>query len=165
MKNQAGFTIIELVIVMLIIGLMLSIGLPKLRNSFSTEIKSFVVRLNSLTEQAAQQAQKHNIVYKVIFDFITKKVSMVPIINRQEYLKKDINIPESITIDDFLIDNKSQFIIGGGTKKSAYFLINPMGITQNVKIILIDNNLQKKNSSFGIYNIVLNPFTSHFSYE
>lgn len=164
---KKAFTIIELLIVMLIIGLIMSVGLPRFTSIGTSEFDKFFARLNSITQEGAQKAQEFNVVYKILFNITGKKIELLPIDvendkDKNNTRKKEFDIPDFISIEDFLIDNKSQFTSGKGEKRSAYFLINPMGITQNVKIIFINNNLFSKDPKTGKYEAVLNPFTAEF---
>ncbi len=162
---KKAFTIIELLIVMLIIGLIMSVGIPRFTSMGTKEFDRFIARLNGITQEGAQKAQEFNVVYKILFNITGKKIELLPIEiedNKNNTKKREFDIPDFISIEDFLIDNKSQFTSGKGEKRSAYFLINPMGITQNVKIIFINNNLFSRDPKTGRYETILNPFTAEF---
>jgi len=160
--SRSGFSIIELIIVILIIGLLLSVGLPRFMSIGISNSDKFIACLNKITLEGTQKAQKFKKTYKVFINFVSRKIELI-----QHVIKQDVDVkpedfeifPSFIEIEDFLIDNKSQFASSFSSKKSAYFLINPDGITQNTKIIFKDNNSKSKKKS---YEIVLNPFISQF---
>lgn len=161
---KSGFTIIELIIVILIIGLLFSIGLPRFLNTGISGADKFIARLNKLTLEGAQKAQKFNKIYKVFINMAGKKIELLPNILNKESTKSSNpelteTIPDSIELLDFFIDNKSQFTSSSSIKKNAYFLINSAGITQDTKVLFKDNNPKSKR---GSYEILLNPFMAQF---
>jgi len=157
---KKGFTVIELAIVLLIIGIALTVGIPRFGRIRPKPGEQFIVNLSALTQEASRQAQYQSKVQKVLFDFMTHKVELWDIDGKKE--KKFIIIPDALDIKDFLINQKSQF--GADVKKhTAYFLINAQGITQDVKIFFIDHSIQTRGPNAGSYEIVLNPITAQFN--
>jgi len=158
--KKFGFTIIELAIVILIAGLLLTIGMPRLGSLGPKPGEQFVTNLNALTQEGAREAQYLSKVQKIIFDFTVRKVELWDSDGKRS--KKFIKMPDILDIKDFSINQKSQ--LGQGVKKNtAYFLINSQGITQDVKIFLIDHSVKSIDSNAGFYDIILNPITAKFN--
>lgn len=155
---KCGFTLIELSLIIFIIGFLAAFIVPRFLKLGASEIDRFIVRLNDLVVSGAQTAQSTLKVQKVLFDFLAKKVELMALDSKDS--KRSIDMPQGFIIDDFLINRKSQFIEGAGRKLSAYFLINPQGITQETAIIF----RQEENPEI-IYKMVLNPFTTEFEIE
>lgn len=153
-----GFTLIEIAIVILIIAIMANLGIPRFLRIGTTESERFIERLNALVQQGAQAAMQTDKVQKILFNLIAKKVELQDIDSNKS--KKSIDIGD-IELKDFYINKKSQFM-AGSEKYTAYFLINPEGISQEVKIVIVDHKLQAKNPKFGTYELLLNPFIPQF---
>ncbi len=164
---KSGFTLIELIIVLLIMGLLISVGLPRFTDTGTNNTDKFIAHLNKLTLEGAHRAQRFNRVYKVFLNISGKNIELMPnIVQDNSSINSNIKIedsdviPDSIEILDFLIDNKSQFSTSMSQKRSAYFLIGPSGITQDTKIIFKDHN--SKPTRMRVYEILLNPFMAQF---
>jgi len=155
-----GFTLIELIIVMLIMGVLLTVAMPRFRKFGPTSREQFVSNLNALTQEAARAAQFLSKVQKVLFDFTSHKIELWDIDGKK--LKKFTRIPDEVEVKDFFINQKSQF--GQGLKKyTAYFLIDSHGITQDVKIFFVDHSQNVRGPSLGSNEVILNPITAKFN--
>lgn len=158
-KSFYGFTLIEIAIVILIMGLILTVGLPNLINKNIKNYEQFISNLNKVTLDGILKAESTNKVYKILINLINKKIELFLNSDKNNTSIESLSIPDSIEVIDFLIDNKSQFSSTTSERKLAYFLINSLGITQNCKILFKDNNLKNKNE----YEVMLNPIIGQFS--
>jgi prepilin-type N-terminal cleavage/methylation domain-containing protein len=73
-RNNQGFTLIELTMVILLVGLMLTITLPNLRNmALSDNLKNTLRTLTSTVNELRYQAIRESRTYYLNYDFGTKK--------------------------------------------------------------------------------------------
>lgn len=151
LKN--GFTLIEIIIVVALMGIALRFALPRISSRQSAR-QEFITRLNGLTQSGAFDAQETGAVQKINFNFNNSKMELQDL-NSKKVTSSAI-IPASIEIAGFFINGKSQFS-GTGTKNTAYFLINPEDITQNVKLLVVDHENLGANTE-----LQLNPFIGQF---
>lgn len=159
LKHKKGFTLIETLFVVLIISLLATLIGPRFFNAGTKKIDKFVGRLNHLVNLGAQKAQETQTIQEISFNLTAKKVELKTFGSKTAQRFIDIN--KGLELEEFFIDNKSQFIFGSA-KHRAFFFINPQGIAQNVKIIMLDENLNAKDPSIGRYTLTLNPFTAQF---
>lgn len=157
MKN--GFTLIELAIIILIIGILATFALPRFMSIGQTPSKQFIARLNAMVQDGVQAAHEDGHIIKILFNLTGKKIELQDLSSKS--VKYTIEIPDMLELEDFLISGRSQFS-GMGTKYAAYFLINPDGITQDVRIVIIDHELRAQNPKLGRFELLLNPFSGQF---
>ncbi len=142
-KFQAGFSLIEIIVAMLIVGIMATISIPRFVRVGATATDQFVIALNNLNQTAVQQAYETHHIQKVIFDF------------QQNYVKiekgESIEIPSYIEIDNLSIVGKPEYTTG-----QAYYLINDQGLAQEVKFDIINTENQSMQTA------ILNPFSAQF---
>lgn len=158
MKN--GFSLIELMIVILLLGIIAAVGIPRFLRSPITPAQDFIGRLNALTGEGVYAALRAGKVHRISFDLTGGKVEVQTASGT--LVGKGITIPKAVRIDDVIINGKSQFVAGGGEKRSVYFLINPEGISQEVELRITDEKVRASNPAGGEYTFYLNPFTSVF---
>lgn len=156
---KKGFSLIELTIVILIIGIIASLGLPRFFRGSRTKSEQFIAQLTGLVRDGVQLALQTNEPQKVLFNLMAKKVELQSIADNKT--RRSMNIPSGVEVEDLLINGKSPFV-GGGEKRTVYFLINPDGISQEVTLILIDHAVKSRNPRAGRYEFYLNPFTGVF---
>ncbi len=157
---KRGFTLIELMVVILLIGIIAAMGIPRFLRSPISAAETFIGRLNLLISDGVEAAQKTGSVKRIFFNIGAKKVEVQSLTGRA--VGKGIDIPQVVSVEDVIINGKSQFLAGGGEKRTVYFLINPEGISQEVRLILIDANIRARNPQGGEFEFYLNPFTSVF---
>lgn len=158
--NKPGFTLIEIVIVILIIGIITAMSIPRLFRSPVSQTEQFIGRLNSLMQEAVESAQQSGVSKRVFFTITGKNVAIQSIAGKQE--GRSIEIPDAVEINEAFINGKSAFALGAGEKRDLYLLINPDGISQEVRLILIDHAVRSRSPRGGSYEFYLNPFTSVF---
>ena len=156
MVEARGFSLIELMVVIVLIGIITAIGLPRFLRSPVPITQNFIHRLNTLVVDAAEQAQHKNEVRRVFFNFGPRIVEIQT--GQGKRVAGQVNIPQQIEVSDVVINGVSQFQIGAGKKSTCYFLINAEGVSQEVLLILTEQT----GSGLRTYEFYLNPFTSVF---
>lgn len=143
-------------VVMLLIGIITAMGLPRFLRSPVPITQQFMHKLNTLVAQAAEQAQQEAEPRRILFNLAARSVEIQTI--RARRLGSQLTIPDVIEVSDVIINGVSQFKIGGGAKRTFYFLINAEGVSQQVELILNE----RTSSGVRTYDFSLNPFTSLF---
>lgn len=149
-----GFTLIELMIVIMLIGVIAVMGVPRFLRPSRSEVQPFIAQLNGLVGQAASDAQQKGEPLRVFFSLSGKKIEVQTVKGKRA--GGSITLPPTIEVVDVAINGKSQFG-GTGEKDFFYFLINQEGISQEVRLVLKDRVLANRQHEF-----YLNPFTSVF---
>jgi prepilin-type N-terminal cleavage/methylation domain-containing protein len=156
---KAGFSIIEIMLVVLIIGILASFGIPRFLLRRVTAGTTFIARLNSITAYGAQLAVKNNSIQKVVLHFVGKTISVST--PDGEKIERSVEIPADIEIIDFYVAGKNQ-LAQAAQNYDAYFLINPDGIAQEISLSFIDHSSTGRASVDRRYTIELSPFTAQF---
>jgi len=149
-----GFTLIELMVVIVLIGIITTIGLPRFLRSPIPLTQDFMHRLNVLIADASAQAQQHNEPRRIFFNMNARTVELQAVGGKP--LGNPLTIPEALSIADVVINGESQFHTGTG--RTVYFLINPEGMSQEV-VLSIE---EKRGGSTRVYEFYLNPFSALF---
>lgn len=152
-----GFSLIELMVVIFIIGLVTAIGLPRFLRSPVPVSQDFIFRLNTLIADAVEQAQKEGEPRRIFFNLTAAVVEIQTAQGKR--LGDSLKIPPTLGVRDIIINGVSQFQQGGGEKRTFYFLINAEGQGQEVTLFLEE---QGKSGGTRTYEFYLNPFTSLF---
>ena len=141
---RSGFTLLEIIIVVGIIGILMSVGLPRLFRLQVPANQQFVARLNAFMQQGAQAALQTARVQTIRFNLASK------LVERDDSQVK-VSIPDELKIQDIIINGEPQ--VNDRTTEVRVF-ITPQGRTQNVKLLLTE---QERNFTY-----ILNPFTVQF---
>jgi prepilin-type N-terminal cleavage/methylation domain-containing protein len=152
--QRRGFTIIELMVVILLIGIITAMGLPRFLRSPTPLAQDFTQRLNVLMTEAIGQAQKEGEPRRIFFNLASGMVEMQTQSGKR--LAGTVEIPAPIEIIEVVINGENQFQRGGG--RTFYFLINAEGVCQEVLLSLEE----KKLSATVLYTFYLNPFSGVF---
>ena len=143
---RQGFSLIEIVVVLLIIGIMLSIGIPMLNHRSVDVISDFSIKLNRIVSNGVIMANQSNASAKItIFIQDPKKVELV-IDNK---LVEIFEVDSRIDFLGFTINGKDEI----GSDKIWFFIL-PDGTTQEVMINLKNDNHKQ--------SLILNPFIGQF---
>lgn len=169
-----GFSLLELVIVLVIIGIVSITVLPRFRKPGTIEPKEFVAKLNVLMQAAWQQALFSGHMQKVLFDFDNKKISVFELTQTGKTkdtdqwkpvtgsaLDTEITLPTHYIFNNFYIEKKDNML--RGELKNVYFFILPSGIAQEVIINITDQGQEDK-KAIQRFGLVLNPFSAQFEY-
>lgn len=157
MVLKEGFTLIEIMIVVVLIGIITAFGLPRFLSSPVPKAQEFIGRLNRLVMQAAEQAQQETEPRRIFFNLGLGSVEIQKIGGQQVGGK--LELPKELEVTDVIINGVSQFQIGGGQKRTFYFLINAEGVSQEVQLVITEHARSGKNRPYEFY---LHPFTSLF---
>lgn len=167
-RARSGFSIIEIMIALAIIGLALTVVVPRLRRSDNALLYDTVARIQGLVQTGYTHALTTGKIQRVFFDLERNRVRLEQAqgtYNAQGKLEFEaVKIPYART--DFELDarfelrsvviNGKDFISGaiGTTTNEVWFFIMPEGLAQEVTLVLYDTvqDVQKA--------LVMNPFTA-----
>jgi len=168
-RNKSGFTLIELIFVILIIGFISAMALPTLRLISGDKRAELVNQLSHLVQIAWQNAVVTGKVHRIVFDTTNHeiKAEMRELTNSSDHSKNKTGekageyisasgayFKASIKWDSELFPIKDWYI---GTKAEASsslnFLVFPEGLAQPVIINF---------ASESPLSMVLNPFSAQF---
>ncbi len=170
---KSGFSLLEMVIVIALIGIAMTIMLPSFRKKNDLQIPSFRDSFTLLLHAAYLNALEKNKFQKIYVDVKNNKIQIqeesgkdkltgdlvfTPIKNSR--FIDSIEIPRDLEIRNFYIAIKE------GTKDhvkqdlgSIFFFITPDGIAQEVVINIVDASDKPSQPEAGL---ILNPFTLNF---
>lgn len=166
-----GFSLIELVVVLLILGVVAVVLVPNFMGPGENQAREFSVRLNELTQVAWQNALLSHNVQRVMFDFNKRVVSAGELTKKSDRPSQDVftpikivhvrtrlEIPEKIVFKNFFIDGKDE--LAGEKKRDAWFFIMPDGTAQSVVMNFVRRSDNEADEQVGL---VLNPLNAQFS--
>lgn len=152
--QRSGFTIIEIMVVIILIGIITTIGLPRFLHSRVPIAQSFMHQVNLLVTDAVAYAQKEGEPCRIFFNLGAQEVELQTAQGKR--VGGSLEIPSVLQVTDVVINGESQFQAGSG--KTFYFLVNPEGMSQEVHLTLEE----KKGSTTRSYTFYLNPFLTSF---
>jgi len=149
--NNRGFTLLELIVVMVLIALTISLAVPKFSNFLYTDqLKVAARKLVGLINQSSQLAQRHQVPYLLRYIEDERRFVVEPEqkVDRKNAVKDDggLHLAESVTVQDL-------WSWYGGTRSSAAFVIRftQKGYVEPTVIHLRDESGQE-------VSVVLSPF-------
>lgn len=145
--EQQGFTLIELIIVMVLISLTASFALPKIQSSlYSNELNATAQRFAGLVTEAGQEARAKHVAFALRFDRETEAFLAIPVGTGPEtaeeeaekaYLRAELD--DSVTLAGIETANKGEdspsdsddtgirFTTKGYTQKAAVYFEGDSG--------------------------------------
>ena len=146
------------------------------RKKAGQERNEFLARLNSLTQLARQNALTLNKLYKVVFDFKKKMISLEQATTQKDakgqpkfepakvtHLQTSIPWPAYLQIKNFYIEGSDEAARHVGRELGeTWFFVVPDGLTQRVTINVADTNDRDADGRPKKIGLVLNPFNAQF---
>lgn len=173
--NKSGFTLLEIMVAILVIGLMAAIVLPRLQTVSPDQNRNdFVAQLNGLMQFAWQHALTSGLMHRIVFDFDNKKIVVEAADKQSEkkdpaykpvarsYFGNSMEIPDNLDIINFFIAHAGDEMRKSGTTHKVWFFIVPDGLTQEVTINFVDYADVLQNEDPRQFGLVLNPFSAQF---
>lgn len=176
---RAGFTLIELIIAILLIGMMAMIVIPNLgggdtlvqsRQKFVAELNQFVVgaRYAALVSSKLQRVvfdlRSYQLLVETSTDAKDSQGQLQFEASKSNYVGKNFNWDKSrFAISSLYINGKDVLTIEGGADK-AWFYFMPDGLAQNVVINFNDLAEQDQLGVMSENSLVLNPFAGQFEF-
>ena len=139
-----GFTLIELSLIILLIGVILVFALPKLDNIWDTKLRTAARRLSGTIQSLFDESVLKKKPYQIVFDITNRSYS----ISASEVVEiaKKVNLPDKIFIKDIVTPTEGR--ITDGTVPIRFY---PDGFVEKNIIHLSDG---KKD-----YTLVTTPLT------
>ena len=163
MNNKKGFSLLEMVVVIALIGIAMAIIMPSRRKSGQRIAPLFAQNLNILLRKAYLSALEHAQAQKIYFDIKRGRVEVQQETDKKEWSTHDslcMAIPSQIEFRNFYIATKQ------GKKdqlrqetNDVWFFITSDGIAQEVVINIVDTTEKAAMPEAGL---VLNPLTLIF---
>ena len=178
--HKPGFSLIEVLVAIVIIGIMATIVMPRLLYKKTTELDTFIENISLLTQVGYEQAVITGQIHRLFFNMKADSPYIQLQVEKKEdgdkkqkasapqkasarefkpvsiaYITTQIPFDSALSIQNFFIKNIDE--AQGGTLKDAWYYILPSGLSQEIIITIADS---QKNM---LRSLVLNPFTVKFS--
>lgn len=153
-RNNRGFTLIELAVVIIIIGLFVALALPKFKDLGDVNLKSTARDISTTIRYLYSEAAFKKSIYKLVFDTENNEY-WVEVLNGNEYevstdpfLRK-----KQLSSNVFIKDVTTQRTLGKpNSDNTEFILFLPTGFVEPAVI-----HLGNTNGSF--YTVATNPYT------
>ena len=139
--DKKGYTLIELIVVLVLVGMMLTLAAPRLRNALLTDDLKGVARkmigiINSLRNEAIREQRDYSLHFDLDANRFWVSYGSMTDEERAVAREKGFNLPADIHIDDVWIRGEGKMVEGairirftrrGYTQKSAIHLSSEDG--------------------------------------
>jgi prepilin-type N-terminal cleavage/methylation domain-containing protein len=166
-KSNTGFTFIEILIALLIIGILMRVGVPRFIMRGTPPIDDVVEQINKLTRLAYVRAILSGKLYRVMFKFAGQGEIQLEVVEKEQAGEPVFQRAKDMIIkSSFMWDSRFEvvhfFIKGideaqGGLLKDAWFYVLPSGVSQDIIIDIRDRQ------TGDVRGLVLNPFSVKFT--
>lgn len=166
--GDPGFTLIEIMIVLAIIGMALSVVIPRLARNDNKLLDECIASLQAMVQLGYTSALTTGRIHRVFFDVEHNRIRLEKStgkVNAQgkfdfeplkiSYVKTELPLDDRFEIRRFVIQGKDEMSHAAGiTTNEMWFFIMPEGLAQEVTITIYDSiqNTEK--------TLVMNPFTA-----
>ena len=140
--TDQGFTLIELIVVMVLISMMTAFALPKIRSSlFTNQLRATTRRFVGLVAETAQEARSKRIELQLVFAPELHQFTTSPVSEISEDLEQQkftgISVPESVQVMDVTS-------VHGGKKSGGAMVIrfSPRGYVDKTVIHFRDEDAE-----------------------
>ena len=150
---KQGFTLIELVVVMVLIALTTAFAIPKIRSSlFTNELRSTARRFIGLVADTGQQARSKRIAVDLRFDREQHVFTSAPVIGITEHdtgrVYPEVKVADSVQVVDIVSAHEDKLAAGLGKMVIRF---NSMGYVDKTVVHLRDDDGDE-------LSIILSPF-------
>ncbi len=150
---KQGFTLIELVVVMVLIALTTAFAIPKIRSSlFTNELRATARRFIGLIAETGQQARSKRIAVDLRFDREQHRFTSAPVIGITEHETgrsyPEVEVPDSVRVVDITSAHGDKLPAGLGKMVIRF---NSMGYVDKTVVHL-------RNDDGDELSIILSPF-------
>jgi prepilin-type N-terminal cleavage/methylation domain-containing protein len=185
--NKNGFTLLEVIVVVAIIGLIAGIGIPQINRVFRTNLKTTSTQISSMIKYSYDAAIINHMTYRIAFDFSSNTYHLEVSKSQEGFLlDAEEDKKESILYKDEKQKKENNFapysgewgravqlpqnlkienIVDVKTRKEYssdifYLYFFPHGQTQEVII-----RLNGEKAKIGFYSIWVDPITARCTVE
>ncbi|MCI5150995.1 MAG: type II secretion system protein GspH [Candidatus Electrothrix sp. MAN1_4] len=156
--HKQGFTLLELIIVMVLFSLMASFAVPKIRSSFSSnELNATAQRFVSLVTEAAQEARARHTVFSLRFNRDSKTFLVIPVTSGPKASEEAVGkaylrakLEDSVSLDGIETRQDESDETSAGFDDTG-ILFTHKGYTQKAAVYFEDDNGDQ-------LTVILSPF-------
>lgn len=135
MSGPRGFTIIELVVLMVVIGLALAIALPRLGGLERVNLKSDAGRVSTLLRYASESAATKRLYYKVSFEIENGSIRVERSLDGRDFSEdrdiRGIRMKKGVSLRDLVVQG-----VGKVERGTVSVVFTPLGAAEEFTVHL-----------------------------